>query len=524
MYRMIVPKTPEQLDKMAAAGAILTRCLHMLAAGARPGVTTKESTRRRRSSSAPRRRRRPSRATAGSRARSAPRPTRWSSTASPAPTNAARRRALDRRRRGQGRLGGRRRDDRADRRGLTRMRPSCSTSPRRRSSPAPSRCGRATTSATSPPRSSARSRSRGSRSSAPWSGTGSAARCTKTRRSRTSASRARGPRLEEGPCWRSSHGQRRRPAGRDGRRRLGRLLEGRLAGGPLRVHDRGRRRRPRSSPPGTSRTDALPADQVFGPRTRRPGPRSTSTSPACWRRPTRRWTRRCAQSRRRDFPRSRSRPRRASCSPCWRRRSGPAPASSSAPWAATARSGWAGRCPADGRLITLEANPEYAEVARPASPRAGLGELGRGQSRPGFGGPACARARGSGPFDLVFIDADKVHTPDYFAWALERTRPGGLIVADNVIREAPRRPRGQRPGDRRPAPLPRAARRRAAGRGDDDPDRRRQGLRRLHDRPGPVKIFSSVSEFARLRRLRQHAALSNFAIIEAKLDRRSGAV
>ena len=42
MYRMIVPKTPEQVDKMAAAGAVLTRCLHMLAASARPGVTTKE--------------------------------------------------------------------------------------------------------------------------------------------------------------------------------------------------------------------------------------------------------------------------------------------------------------------------------------------------------------------------------------------------------------------------------------------------------------------------------------------------
>jgi methionyl aminopeptidase len=42
VYRMIIPKTPEQLDKMEAAGAILSRCLHMLAAGARPGVTTKE--------------------------------------------------------------------------------------------------------------------------------------------------------------------------------------------------------------------------------------------------------------------------------------------------------------------------------------------------------------------------------------------------------------------------------------------------------------------------------------------------
>ena len=39
-----------------------------------------------------------------------------------------------------------------------------------------------------------------------------------------------------------------------------------------------------------------------------------------------------------------------------------------------------------------------------------------------------------GPFDLVFIDADKVHTPDYFAWSVEHVRPGGLIVADNVVR------------------------------------------------------------------------------------------
>jgi predicted O-methyltransferase YrrM len=41
---------------------------------------------------------------------------------------------------------------------------------------------------------------------------------------------------------------------------------------------------------------------------------------------------------------------------------------------------------------------------------------------------------GAGPFDLVFIDADKVNTPAYFAWALEHSRPGALIVADNVVR------------------------------------------------------------------------------------------
>ena len=39
-----------------------------------------------------------------------------------------------------------------------------------------------------------------------------------------------------------------------------------------------------------------------------------------------------------------------------------------------------------------------------------------------------------GPFDLIFIDADKIHTPDYFAWALDHSRPGSLIVSDNVVR------------------------------------------------------------------------------------------
>ena len=49
--------------------------------------------------------------------------------------------------------------------------------------------------------------------------------------------------------------------------------------------------------------------------------------------------------------------------------------------------------------------------------------------------PYPLEAEGVGPFDFVFIDADKIHTPDYFAWALDRTRPGGLIVADNVVRD-----------------------------------------------------------------------------------------
>ncbi|MFL5898757.1 MAG: O-methyltransferase [Solirubrobacterales bacterium] len=91
--------------------------------------------------------------------------------------------------------------------------------------------------------------------------------------------------------------------------------------------------------------------------------------------------------------------------------------------------------PAEGRLITLEAKPEYAEVARRSIERAGLAD--RIEIRVGSALEAlpALEEQGMGPFDLVFIDADKVNTPDYFSWALERTRPGGLIVADNVVRK-----------------------------------------------------------------------------------------
>jgi predicted O-methyltransferase YrrM len=88
--------------------------------------------------------------------------------------------------------------------------------------------------------------------------------------------------------------------------------------------------------------------------------------------------------------------------------------------------------PAGGRLITLEAKPEYAEVARRSIERAGVGD--RVEIRVGPALEALPGLEGEGPFDLVFIDADKVNTPSYFAWALDRTRPGGLIVADNVVR------------------------------------------------------------------------------------------
>jgi predicted O-methyltransferase YrrM len=91
--------------------------------------------------------------------------------------------------------------------------------------------------------------------------------------------------------------------------------------------------------------------------------------------------------------------------------------------------------PADGRLITLEAKPEYAEVARQSIERAGVGDRVEVRVGPALEALPALEEEGAGPLDLVFIDADKVNTPDYFNWALDRTRAGGLIIADNVVRD-----------------------------------------------------------------------------------------
>jgi predicted O-methyltransferase YrrM len=88
--------------------------------------------------------------------------------------------------------------------------------------------------------------------------------------------------------------------------------------------------------------------------------------------------------------------------------------------------------PAGGRLITLEANPDYAEVARGSIEGAGLGDVVELRVGPAL--ESLEGLEGDAPFDLVFIDADKVNTPNYFAWALDHVRPGALIVADNVVR------------------------------------------------------------------------------------------
>lgn len=86
-----------------------------------------------------------------------------------------------------------------------------------------------------------------------------------------------------------------------------------------------------------------------------------------------------------------------------------------------------------GRLITLEANADYAKVARANVARAGLGETV--EVRVGRAIDTLPSLAAEGPFDLVFIDADKPGTPGYFQWAVRLARQGSLIIVDNVVRE-----------------------------------------------------------------------------------------
>jgi predicted O-methyltransferase YrrM len=96
---------------------------------------------------------------------------------------------------------------------------------------------------------------------------------------------------------------------------------------------------------------------------------------------------------------------------------------------------WLARAlPAGGRLITLEFDPKHAQVARANIARAGLAgvvELRVGRALETL--PQLAAER-RGPFDLIFIDADKGNYPGYFTWALKLSRRGTLIIADNVVR------------------------------------------------------------------------------------------
>ncbi|MEV7709601.1 O-methyltransferase [Streptomyces sp. NPDC088270] len=97
---------------------------------------------------------------------------------------------------------------------------------------------------------------------------------------------------------------------------------------------------------------------------------------------------------------------------------------------------WLARAlPEGGRVVTLEADPAYAEVARANIERAGLADVVEIRVGRALDTLPELAAEGHGPFDVVFIDADKPSNPDYLAWSLKLTRPGSLIVADNVVRD-----------------------------------------------------------------------------------------
>ena len=97
---------------------------------------------------------------------------------------------------------------------------------------------------------------------------------------------------------------------------------------------------------------------------------------------------------------------------------------------------WMARAlPEGGRIVTLEADPKHAEVARKNFARAGVEskvELRLGKALDTL--PQIA-ADGIGPFDMFFIDANKSNMPEYFEWSLKLARKGSVIIADNVVRE-----------------------------------------------------------------------------------------
>jgi len=97
---------------------------------------------------------------------------------------------------------------------------------------------------------------------------------------------------------------------------------------------------------------------------------------------------------------------------------------------------WLARAlPTTGRLVTLEIDPGHAEIARENIARAGLSgvvEVRVGRALDLL--PALLAER-QGAFDFIFIDADKANIPEYLAWSLKLSRPGTLIIVDNVVRE-----------------------------------------------------------------------------------------
>lgn len=96
---------------------------------------------------------------------------------------------------------------------------------------------------------------------------------------------------------------------------------------------------------------------------------------------------------------------------------------------------WLARAlPADGTLLSLEIDPHHARVARENLEAAGLARKAQVRVGPAGESLAALAEEGAEPFDLVFIDADKPSNSLYMQWALRLSRPGAVIVVDNVVR------------------------------------------------------------------------------------------
>ena len=97
---------------------------------------------------------------------------------------------------------------------------------------------------------------------------------------------------------------------------------------------------------------------------------------------------------------------------------------------------WLARAlPPGGKVVTLEADAKHAQIARANFARAGVAEQVELRLAPALETLPKLAGEGGEPFDLIFIDADKPSIPDYFTWSLRLSRPGTVIVVDNVIRE-----------------------------------------------------------------------------------------
>lgn len=97
---------------------------------------------------------------------------------------------------------------------------------------------------------------------------------------------------------------------------------------------------------------------------------------------------------------------------------------------------WMARAlPADGKLVTIEIDKKHAEVAKENFDRCALASKIDVRLGKAIDVLPILEKEGAGPFDMIFIDADKPPYTEYFQWALKLSRPGTLIIADNVVRE-----------------------------------------------------------------------------------------